>query len=280
MGIVTAPLRGIELAADGYLNNPFVVWDNIGASATLSGTTPIDGGAFANAVTGSTYDKYRAIESANEVILSFDLGAAAVVGFAALVSHNLGTLGATVQVRNSADGVTYADGGAGAVVAADNKPLAWRMAMGGTARRYWQFYITGLAASDQVNIGVAFLGSELVLPQRMYQGFSPVLTPTEVALQSNVSIGGELLGSSVITSGATLSAELTYIPAEFIRSSDWLDFQARFGEGKAFLFAWRPDKYAQDVYYCARSDAVIRPSNAGPRDLMGISFSARVYGNG
>jgi hypothetical protein len=280
MGIVVSPIRSIELTALGYANNPFVAWENLGADATLSGTSPETGGDRANAVSGSTYDKFRAVEDGGAVVLAFDLGAAAVVGFAALAAHNLGTLGATVQVMYSDDGVTYTDAGAGAVAATDNKPIVFRLAWGATARRYWRFYITGLDTDAQVGIGAAFLGKEIIFPRRMYQGFSPVLTPTEVQLQSNVSVGGELLGSSVISRGATLAVDLTYIPASFVRSDDWLAFQAAFGEGQPFFFGWRPDKYAQDVYYCARSDAVIRPSNTGPLDLMGISFSARVYANG
>ena len=280
MSIVMSNVRAIELVADGFRNNPFVAWDNLGRTATLSGTTPVAGGERANAVTGSTYDKWRAVEVSGAAVLTFDFGSPVTISFAALASHNAGTLGAAVSVRNSAGNVTYADAGAGAVSPSDNSPIAWRMSPVATARRYWQFWFTGIPTGQQINAGVAFFGNELVIPRRLYQGFAPVMTPTEVQLQSNVSIGGHLLGSSVISRGSRLSADITYVPAEFIRSAEWLAFQKTFGEGKGFFFGWRPDKYPQDLHYCARDGEVIRPSNTGPRDLMGINFSARVYANG
>lgn len=280
MGILVAAERSIQLTGLGYQNNPFVAWENLGATATLSGTTPISGGDRANAVTGSTYDKWRAVEVSGSAVLTFDFGSAVSISYAAIVAHNAGTLGASVSVRKSADNVTYADAGAGVASPSDNSPIAWRMSPSATARRYWQFSFIDIPTGEQINAGIAFLGNELIIPRRLYQGFAPVLTDTEVQLQSNVSVGAHLLGSSVISRGSRLSAEITYVDADFIRSADWLAFQRSFGEGKGFFFAWRPEKYREDIHYCARDGDVIRPSNTGPRDLMSISFGARVYQNG
>ena len=275
--IITSNARAIELANTGWQNNPFVAWNNLGASATLSGTTPVAGGERANAVTGSTYDKWRAVEVLGGATLAFDFGAAVSIGFAALIGHNLGTLAGSVALQNPADGVTYATVGA-EVSPTDNKPIGWRMST--PAQRYWRFLFSDLPSSSEVSASNAFLGGEIVIPRRLYQGFAPVLTPTEVQLQSNVSIGGELLGSSEIGRGSRLSADISNVDAAFIRSAEWLAFQEAFGKGRGFYFGWRPQKYPQDLHYCARDGDVIRPSNTGPRDLMGISFSARVYANG
>ena len=278
MSIAVSDARAIEIANQGLQNNPFVAWNNLGATATLGGTTVIAGGEAANAVTGSTYDKWRPIAGGTTRTLTFDLGAVASVGFASIAAHNAFTLGASVVVEYSADGVTWFDSGAGSITPTDNSPMSWRFAA--TSARYWRFVFSGIATDGLLAVGVAFIGAELIIPERMYQGFSPVLTPTEVQLQSNVSIGNELLGTSIIGRGATLSASLTYIPSAFIRGADWLSFQTAFGEGKGFLFAWRPAKYPEDLHYCSRESGVIRPSNTGPRDLMDINFSARVYANG
>lgn len=280
MAILISAVRGIELVSQGYLNNPFVAWENLGAAATLSGTTPITGGERANAVSGSTYDKWRAVEVSGGAVLTFDFGSAVNISFAALVGHNVGTLGASVQVRNSADDIIYKDAGCGNASPDDNKPIVFRMAAGGDAERYWQFRFTSIPSTETIVAAVAFMGHETIIPRRFYQGFAPVLTDTEVQLQSNVSIGNELLGSSVITRGSRLAAEISNVDASFIRSADWLSFQSSFGEGKGFFFGWRPDKYPEDVHYCAREGDVIRPNNTGPRDLMNINFSARVYANG
>ena len=275
MTTVTDPSRSFALGGD--VNNPFVAWKNLGAAATLGGTTVLTGGERANAVSGSTYDKWRPDVSTTEAILSFDFGTATSISFAALAAHNVYSHAATVAVERSSDGATWVDGGAGSITPTDNNVMAWRMVA--QSYRYWRFKFTGLTASDALSVGVAFLGNDLVIPRRFYQGFSPVITPTEVQLQSNVSVGNELLGSSVIGSGSTLSAQIGNIEPSFIRGADWIAFQRAFGTGAGFFFGWRPAKYPQDVYYCARSGGVIRPDNSGPRDLMSVAIEARVYGH-
>lgn len=278
MAIVTTTAREIELANMGYQNNPFVAWRNLGAAATLGGTAVLTGGERANAVAGSTYDKWRPDVSSTSANLSFDFGSAVNIGFAALAAHNAFDHGATVAIQKSTDNTNWT-----AILnttPADNKPVAFRLTSADGSARYWRFMFTGLTAGDALAVGVAFMGAELVIPRRLYQGFAPVLTPTDVQLQSNVSVGGHLLGSSVISRGSTLSADINYIDPDFIRSADWLAFQTAFGEGKGFFFAWRPLKYTDDLHYCAREGGVIRPENSGPRDLMSIKMAARVYANG
>lgn len=277
--IYTSASRLIELLSRREENNPFVAWNNLGAGATLSGTTPISGGELANAVTGSTYDKWRAQENGSGgAVLQFDFGTAMEIRFASLVAHNVGTLGASVSVQRSPDASTWTTPIA-AISPDDDAPLVWRLSSGVSAR-YWRFLFSGIPEDQIIAVGVAFLGLDLVVPRRFYQGFAPVITPTEVQLQSNVSQGNELLGSSVVSRGSRLSATIDHIPAEFIRGDDWLSFQRSFNDGKGFLFGWRPQKYPQDVHYCWRDGGVIRPENSGPRDLMSVSISARARNNG
>jgi hypothetical protein len=271
--ITVSPARILQIHDLGYQNNPFVAWSNLGAAATLGGTAVLTGGERANAVTGTTYDKWRPDVTTSEAALSFDFGSTTALKFAAIASHNAHTHGASVAVQTSADNTTWADAGTGAVVAVAGV-MAFRFS---ASARYWRFRFTGLTAGDDLSVGIAFLGNETIFPRRFYQGFAPVLTPTEVELQSNVSVGAHLLGSSVIERGSTLSASVQNIPAAFIRSDEWTSFQTAFGEGKGFFFAWRPAKYPEDIHYCWRDGGVIRPSNTGPRDLMNIEFSARAF---
>lgn len=271
--ITVTPARAIELVNTGMQNNPFVAWNNLGASASFGGTAVLTGGNRSNAVTGSTYDKWRPDVTSTSASLTFDLGSATAVKFAAIAAHNADTFGATVRVDSSPDGSTWTT--TGTATAAVSGVMAWRMSP--AAARYWRFLFSNLTAGDPLSVGVAFIGNELIFPRRFYQGFSPILTPTEVELQSNVSVGGHLLGSSVIERGSTVSASINNMPAEFVRGADYLDFQRNFGEGKGFFFGWRPEKYPSDVHYCWRDGAVIRPTNSGPRDLMSVEFNARAY---
>lgn len=276
--ITTSDNRAIDLVDYGYANNPFVAWENLGAAATLGGTSVLTGGERANAVTGSTYDKWRPDVTTTSANLSFDFGSATSITFAAVASHNAFDHGATVALQHSPDNAAWTT--VLSETPTDNKPIAFRLSPDDGAYRYWRFLFSGMIAGDALSVGIAFLGDDIVIPRRLYQGFSPVLTPTEVQLQSNVSVGAHLLGTSIISRGSTLSATISNVDATFIRSAEWLEFQTAFGEGKGFFFAWRPTKYTGDIHYCARDGDVIRPENTGPRDLMNIKFAARVYANG
>ena len=269
--ITVSTARAIELANQVLVNNPFVAWYNEGATATLGGTAIIAGGERANAVTGSTYDKWRPNVTGTTAALSFDFGTARTIKFASIAAHNAYTFGATVALQSSPNNSVWTTVSSALAV---KGAMAFRVT--GSAR-YWRFNFTGLTASNALSVGVAFMGQELVIPTRLYQGFAPVITPTEVQLQSNVSVGGELLGSSVITQGSRLSVDISLVHPTFIRGANWMDFQTAFGIGKGFFFAWRPQKYPQDLHYCWRDGDVIRPTNTGPLDFMNISMGARVH---
>ena len=276
MTIATAPSRASILA--DQVNNPFVAHVNIGATATLGGTAGVTGGGASNAVNGNTYSYWLPNVTSTTANLRFTFGSARTVSFAAIEAHNLADYGATISVQRSTDGgVNWNDAGAGPVTPADNRAIAWRMVTVGNDAADWRFQITGLTSGDDIAIGVAFLGDELVIPRRLYQGFSPILTPTEVGLQSNVSVGGHLLGSSVVQQGSTLQADITNVDPSFLRGADWLAFQRAFNRGTPAFFAWRPTKYGTDLHYIWRDGQVIRPTNSGPRDLMALQIAARAY---
>jgi hypothetical protein len=202
-----------------------------------------------------------------------DFGSATSISFAALAAHNAGTLDATVAIQHSPDNVTWT--AADDDTPADDTPIAFRFVA--ISRRYWRFTFNGLTAGDPLAIGVAFLGNETIIPRRFYQGFSPIITSTEVALQSNVSVGGNLLGSTVVGTGSTFSATVGNVDATFVRGADFVAFMTAFGRGSPFFFGWRPAKYPQDLHYAWRDGDVIRPENSGPRDLMSFSINARAY---
>lgn len=272
--IYTSIARSIALVDYGLKNNPFVAYDNLAATGTLSGTATLAGGAAVNAVSAGTYSSWLPNISGTTAIFQVSFAAAKTINFAAIAAHNLGTLGGSVAVQYSADNVTWADGGCGVVTPTDNTPMAFRMA--DISARYWQFSFSGLTAAAPLYVSVAFLGLDLIFPRRFYQGFSPVVSPTEVQLQSNVSVGGNLMGSSVITEGSTLKAPFRLIPPAFVRV-DMAAFTPYFNRGGGFFFGWRAFDFAADVHYCWRDGATLRPSIDGPRDFMGFELNMRVH---
>lgn len=261
------------------INNPFFAHLNLAASlsATMGGTATVTGGAASNALNGNTFSYWLPDVTSTEAALSAQFSSARTISFVGIAAHNLADYGATVAVQRSSDGSSWTDAGAGTVTPTDNSPICFRMVTSGQSYAYWRIRITGLTSGDDIAIGVALFGDDLVLPRRVYQGFSPILTPTEVEFQSNVSVGGNYLGSSVIKRGSRVQISLQNLDPTFVRGTGWLAFQRAFNDGSPAFFAWRPAKYPQDIHYIWRDGEVVRPENSGPRDLMSLSLQARVY---
>lgn len=272
MTIVVTPSRAGTLAANDQTNNPFVTGAPLSGTYTTAGATETE--AASNAATGTTFDPWVATITGTTAIVRIDFGSAVEPSFVGLDVHNLGDLGGNVQVRYSDDNVTYTAVGAGTVSPADNQAIGWRIDDG--SHRYWDMRFTGLTASDVLSAGVIYFGSEIILPHRLYQGYTPPLTPTSVDLGTNVSEGAHLLGSAFTERGSTFSADLSLMDDDFVRGDDWLAFQRRWNRGYSAFWAWRPGKYG-DLFWAWRSGGVIAPSNTGPLAYMGATLTGRVY---
>lgn len=271
MTIVTGATRAATLAAAEQSNNAFVTPEpSTGGTATTATGTEVE--AASNALTGTTFDPWVATPASSTARLQVVYSSSQTPTIGAIAAHNLSDVDASVRLQYSTNsGSSWSDCGAGIVTPSDNQAIAWRFE--GVTADYWRLEIT--SASDDVSIGVLVIGSEIIIPQRIYQGFAPALTPTEVDLTTNVSEGAHLLGSAAVARGSTLSAEFSHIDPTFIRGADWLAFQRRYNSGEGCFLGWRPTKY-NDLHYIWRA-APIRPSNTGPADLMGFAVQARAY---
>lgn len=160
---------------------------------------------------------------------------------------------------------------------ADDGPILHRIVA--TAAQGIRWRIGAVTGADTVTVGVAFAGPELRVPRKMFRDVAPILTPTEIELQANVSEGGELLGSAVVRRGSMLELELSLIPDTFFRGGDWLAFQRAWNEGAPAFLAWRPAGYPQDLHYGWRPQGggVLRPVITGPLAFMGATLQARVH---
>lgn len=270
-----APALAAAKAAAGTENNPLILWDDLfaGAVATTDvGTEQADGTA-ANAATGATYDYWSALEDAGSVAWAVDIGGAVSIDCVGLAAHNIGTLGGTVVIQHSSDGVAWSNTDALALSPADDAAILVCFTL--TAARYWRVLVTGLTGGDLVSVGVIMGGMVTTMPRRIYQGYAPPLTPTRVSVTPNISQGGHLLGVSVERRGSSATAAFANLPDTFLRGSEWLGFQARANDGNGFFWAWRPTKYG-DVFF-AWAVAPIMPTNAGPKALMSVEIAMGFY---
>lgn len=277
MTISTEALLAASLAASGLQNNPFTAWDNYLVTASEI-TTPTPGATELtpgiNAASPATYNFWSATPNGSGVVrMRVDLGAARAVTFAGIAAHNLADIDATLTLEYSTDDSTWNTAPAAAVTPADNRAIGFRLVA--IIARYWRFAITG--ASGDAVIGVAFLGPEMMIGARIYQGYAPPITPTEVALVSNISEGGHFLGTSVTFQGSSVTAQLDNLSPATLRGAAWRGFQAAYNSGRPFFWAWRPTKYPGDLFYALRSGGALRPQNSRPPDFMSVELSMRLF---
>ena len=278
MSIYISSARTTELGTQ--TDNPFIGYSNFGALSTtvLSGAATLTDGAAANAMDGTTFDYWLPNVSGSVARLQIALPAPQVVSLVGIAAHNIRTLSASVQVQRSIDGgANWSDAGAGVQTPTDNDAIVFRMTTNvSNAAANWRIGVSGLTTSDPLYIGVALFGVELLFPERFFDGYSPPITPTEVQLQSNVAVGGNLLGSSVISQGSTISTEFSYMSPAFVRG-EFKTMASAFNKGDGIFFGWRPSRFPSDVHYCWRNGGTLRPVNAGGLDKMSASFSAQVF---
>lgn len=271
MTIITTTARASALATAGETNNPFVTGAPL--SGTYSTGTGTEVQAAANAYTGTTFDQWTATPASGVATWEVDFATAQAPGFVGMAAHNAADVSAQIRVQSSTDGATWSTVAGTITTPADNQAIAWRLS-GGTSARYWRLQFDSL--TDAISVGVIWFGSEIIMPRRVYQGYTPPLTPTEVDLNTNVSEGAQLLGTSYVERGSVFSVELSNLSPTFLRGATWTAFQNRWNRGEGAFWAWRPTKYG-DLFWSWRSGGVIQPTNAGPLDLMGATIQGRVY---
>lgn len=274
MTILIDPAVASTLATAGTSNNPIVAYANAGNDGNMSTSIGTEVESASLAVTGSTYDAWIATPASGECALQLVLSSAQTLSFCAVAAHNIATAGASIRLEYSTNGgSTWNDSGAGPETPSDNQAIAFYF--DAVSATHWRFRVTG-AGSNDVEIGVALFSTPITIGQRIYQGFTPPITNTNVELQSNVSAGGNLLGSAVVRKGSSANASLTQIDPAFLRASTWEAFQNHFNNGGGFFWAWRPTKYS-DLFYAWRQGATITPTNSGPKDYMSFDMDMRFY---
>lgn len=272
MTLIISPKRGVSMAQRRQENNPLATYASYVGTITSNRSVEEDG-ALVNASDGGTYS-YWVPNTAGQTSATYvsDLGASKSVNFVGIVSHNLGTSGASIVVAYASDGSNWTD------VEVDNSPTTddnIGMFFEDIEARYWRVSLT-FPTSSALLVGVVSFGAALVFPTRIYQGYTPPLQATSVEQLGNVTEGGNYIGTAVVRRGQAASFGLNYLKPEFVRGVEMQAFQSWFNAGKPFFWSWRPLKYG-DTLYAWRTGATIVPTNSGPNDLMSFSASVRAY---
>jgi hypothetical protein len=243
MGIV------VQAGANWVQGSSYLGYDNIflRSGAIVSASAADSGFPASNAtswlITGGGWQA----TADPEINLSVTLTAAENVNSYAIFKHNLGTLGATIKLQHSTDGVSWTDFTGSEKIVADNEAIFF---IGDTpvSAAYWRLNITGLGAGVTLVVGQAFISNSL----RMFSPPEPGFTPPALALNneyiSSRADGGDFLGRTLIRKGSKMSFSNSIVSKAWIRDN-WQDVMNAI-EKTPFYYAWDSLNYPDEVAYC------------------------------
>lgn len=255
---------GIEIS--GTLtdpNNSRVLYNNLATLSTATLTSSSDASvdfAKENIIDPATYNFWK--PSTQDSFIDVDFGSNTILNYIAIRGHNCGTQGNTINIQ-SFNGVTYDTIDS---VTPTNNDIVIFLFDDVNVQQY-RVEFTGGSVPTVSNI---FFGTQLVIPQRIYGGVTPIIFAKQTAIRPNVSDGGQFLGRSKISQGVQLSVSYDHIKADFARTS----LQPFFDDAilNPFFFAWRPQDYPNEICYI-QTTGDLTASNMGMRDLMSFGIS-------
>lgn len=253
-------------AADA--DKPAILFDNILSRATLDASSTAIGAA-ANVLGPQTFDWWQA--SAMPATLTGTLAAAESCDCACIAAHDLGTKAATVIVQRW--------NGSGWVAVATYAPTddaALMLIWPAVSADQWRIRFTGASAPK---IGIAFIGSRLIVPEAVAAPYIPADMAQRVELMAARSLGGQFLGVSVYRRGLEGEAGFGPVPRSWVDGA-LRPFAAHYDAGGTFFFAGAPALMPGDVAYCWRSENAgeLRPSYSAGGYWAAIKMGLAGYG--
>lgn len=183
-----------------------------------------------------------------------DCGSVKTADYAAIYGHDLGTRGATLEIRGSTDNFVSSSDVVASIVPANDGPIVLTFAP--ASYRYWAIRITGSTAPA---IAIVAIGRALQLPRRLPIGFDPL--GRKVRGDTNRSEAGHPLGRNVQFEEWTgsISARVTW---SWLRDH-WQPAWAAHLRDMPFLFAWDPSDHPTETRLVVAADDYRAPTEAG-----------------
>jgi hypothetical protein len=258
----------IQIATDTpETEKPTLLIGNIFAQGTVTASATIPDGPFGNATSDSTFDFWTPSEAT--ATAEVDMGAPVFCDALGIAAHTLGTVGATVEVQRSADGIAWTT----VVAVTPTNDSAIVAIWPEVSARYWRLRVI----SGPASIGVVKLGSRIIIPSGVALGHVSVNHAERIELLSNDSIDGQFLNTRVIRKSGETTLDFGLVSQSFI-DEDMADFERLYNEGRTFFYAGSPANLPLDVGYCKRpmGASEMRPFYEGG-EFMQLDFEAQIY---
>ena len=244
-----------------------VLHRNVMAEGGLWFSSQAADGAAANALGPQTYDFWT--PTAVPAWLGVTLPAPVECDACAIIAHNLGSKGATVDVM-CFDPVAAADVVLATISPSDDRDIL--VLFDAPACASWWIKITGAIAS----VGVLMFGPRLLIPWGITPDYTPINLALSVELAPNITRGGQFLGNRIQRIGAGTSIQLAPQEREWIEQ-DARAFIAHYNAGKPFIWASCPEVLSDDMAYCWRSGGVLSASYGAGAVYGSMSMEVAAY---
>lgn len=228
---------------------PCVLFENVLDYGAVSASTADAGYDVENATSGTTWDAYKPV-SATSANYDVDAGVDVECDCAFVDAHTLGSVGGSVRVWASTDGVGWTPI-TDAVDVADNGAvmLIWR----GVEYRYWRIAFTHDAAPE---IGVLSIGKRLVFPNGIATPHTSIQHSKKIEVLGGDSDSGQFTGQMIVRKSASVNVTFPLLDADWVEN-EMKPFETHYNEAKPFAWAASPLFDGDDMGYCQR------PSGAG-----------------
>lgn len=237
--------------------SPFALFDNLAAApgAVITATDTAAGFDPSSVATENTWQAWKAGDTSS--VLTVDLGAAKSVDTFALAAHNLGTVGAKVQVSHSLDGVSWTVLATSATLAT-GWPVA-ALASAPLSARYIRFaFDQSPLPSAAVVVGVAAVGLRLEFPGWQAPEFTRPRDAVTVEGQASQSLEGQYLGAIIRRKAGRLSPRLSPLARAWC-DANLAAFRTHHDAMRPFFFAPGPAAFTDDLVYAWRASGELRP---------------------
>jgi len=247
--------------------NPYLLFDNLlDRASTYSATSEVSGFPVANLADwrqGTGY-RWKSDGGAADQNIDIDLGADPdnVADAIAIGGHNLGTVGATVEVlEGGSSPATTSRLGATAITT--DLPLLL-LVPNTVGSRYWRVQFASMSAAPQ--IGILTLGRALEIPTGVRASLDPYGRAAAVE-ESRSNSNGSPIGVNVLHTDKSFSlsyGDIGLTDSEFYQPSSGVGFDADFmphaiDAAKPYWFAWNITKEPTDHVWLCTTRSVRMP---------------------
>lgn len=222
-------------------NNPRIGWHNLVNQDNVFAVQEAAGFPASNLGLPATFLYWKgtsAVAQAIGVTLEF----AQPCNYIAIARHNLGSIGAMLEVQSSADGTTWQPL-SGQKVPANDRSIIWEFP--DTVARYFRLLIG--AGSGVPEVAVLYVGRILRLQRRIYVGHTPLPFGRQSDVSTNFSEDGQFLGRVVHRRMFRSQISQENVTPSFYRANIEPFFEAAIEW--PFFVAWRPGTYPNEVGY-------------------------------